>query len=271
MLIFDAHLHADVRSQEDFGRLARAGVRAAVTCAHDWSRISGPDSLFDHFYRLLHVESRRLADNGIVPFVALGIHPQGIPGAGVGDVLASLPSHLEHPQVVAVGEVGLHWATPAERWVLSRQLEIAALHGLPCVVHTPERNKEDITSALLDLIYDLRLDPTLVLIDHVNEKTFELVRNSGCWIGLTVQKGKLSVERAAALVARHGPERVVASSDLGSAPAEVAVLPRLHREMQRLSVPFRARQRVLFENARRFYKLGCSRFRYRAGATPPDQ
>jgi TatD DNase family protein len=89
------------------------------------------------------------AEEGVV--AALGIDPQqaGEPGAARIPELVEL---LEHPAVVAVGEIGLdyfHDRAPrdVQRALFDRQLEVASAVGLPVVIHT--RDADDDTAAAL--------------------------------------------------------------------------------------------------------------------------
>ena len=89
------------------------------------------------------------ADAGV--FAILGIHPHEAGGAEAGrlDELAVL---LRHERAVAVGETGLDnfrdYAPPDRQRVLfERQLDLAAEHGKPVVIHT--RAADDDTLAAL--------------------------------------------------------------------------------------------------------------------------
>ncbi len=89
------------------------------------------------------------AEEGVV--AALGIDPHQAGGAEAERIL-ELIDLLEHPAVVAVGEIGLdyfHDRAPREvqRSLFERQLEVASAAGLPVVIHT--RDADDDTAAAL--------------------------------------------------------------------------------------------------------------------------
>lgn len=81
----------------------------------------------------------RLADRHSFVFASAGVHPNDAPKADA-NTFADLERLLEHPKVVAMGEIGLdyHWGVPKEiqHPVLVRQLEIAARAQMPVIIHT---------------------------------------------------------------------------------------------------------------------------------------
>lgn len=82
----------------------------------------------------------RLAD--LHPFVlaSVGVHPNDTPKVEPDQTFKDLESALSHPNVVAIGEIGLdyHWGVPKEAQtpVFIRQLEIAAAARMPVIIHT---------------------------------------------------------------------------------------------------------------------------------------
>ncbi|MBI4317769.1 MAG: TatD family hydrolase [Chloroflexi bacterium] len=253
MRIFDAHIHVDTRGIGDLKTLALFGTEAVVTCAHDYMDFSCAASVLDHWNRIMTLDRKRLAANNIQAFIALGLHPGGIPRTGEEEVLGKLREKLGIEGVVAIGEIGLHRYTEDELRVFRRQLDLGKELNKPCIVHTPERQKAEVTRRVLDVITDVGIDKDLVLIDHVNEDTFEMVRSFGGWIGLSVQTGKLSDERAASLIAAHGADRVILNSDLASLSDDVLALPKAVFQMKRMSLPRREIERAVFDNAVAFF------------------
>src|SRR5205823_13597210 len=202
-MFVDLHLHADGIPDQDLATLAYFGVKAAVTCARDAGAGSAAD-LRRHWDELVRVQTARLRQAGIRPLVALALHPARIPWHGVDDLLHRLPHYFDDPKVVALGELGLQEGTDREEDVFARQLTIAARLRKPAIVHTPGRDKLQRTKQLLALLKASPLPPASVLIDHVSEETFSLVRGLGCWTGLTLQRGLFDAEAAAAVISKHG-------------------------------------------------------------------
>ncbi|GLV75840.1 hypothetical protein Shyhy02_38400 [Streptomyces hygroscopicus subsp. hygroscopicus] len=82
-----------------------------------------------------------------------------------------LPRYLAKDGVVGVGEIGFDSGSPEEEHAFAVQLELAAEHGLPALVHTPHRDKVTGTTRSLSLVDESRVDPSHVVIDHLNELT----------------------------------------------------------------------------------------------------
>lgn len=256
MPIFDSHIHADTRGWEDLHTLSLFGTRAVVTCAHDFFDFSGPQSVFDHYRRLLSFDCLRLRMNHIQPFVALGIHPEGIPREGVDEVLARLPEFLAQEPVVAVGEIGLQKGSDQEIEVLRRQLQIGKDLGKPCIVHTPRKSKAEVARLAMEVISQVGISLDLVVIDHVDSRIIESVRGFGSWMGLSVQPPKISEKEAAALVQGYGSHRVMLNSDLAGGMSDVLSLPKAIFEMKSLGLSPEDIRRVTYENALAFHRVG---------------
>jgi uncharacterized protein len=221
----DLHLHADGISTQDLATLAYFGLKAAVTCSRDVGQGSA-DSLRRHWDELVSKQADRLKMAGIRPMVALGLHPARIPWHGAEDLLHLLPRYFDDPKVVALGELGLHDGGPREDEILSRQLVLARQLRKPVIIHTPQKDKLVRTRRILNLVRESPLEPGEVLIDHVSAETFPLVRGVGCWTGLTLQPDGISPAAAAALVAKHGVERIVLTSDIGEGASDLLALPK---------------------------------------------
>lgn len=256
MPIFDAHIHADTRGWEDLRTLSLFGVTAVVTCSHDVFDFSVPQSVLDHYRRLLNFDSMRLRMNHIRPFVALGIHPEGIPHEGVDEVLARLPELLAQENVVAVGEMGLQKGTDQEIDVLRRQVEIARDLGKPCIVHTPQKNKAEVARLAMQVITQVGISKDLVEIDHVDSRIIEEALDFGSWIALSVQPFKISDKEAAELVHAHGGNRIMLNSDLAGGMSDVLSIPKAIFEMKSLGIGSDDIRKVTYDNAQEFYRVG---------------
>ena len=92
----------------------------------------------------------RLAEKYPFVYATAGVHPNDAEKVA-SHTFSCLSRLLEHPKVVALGEIGLdyHWGVPkhVQERVFLKQLEIAAQAGMPVIIHT--RNAWDDTIALL--------------------------------------------------------------------------------------------------------------------------
>src|SRR5438105_8877969 len=221
----DLHLHAEGVSDADLTTLAYFGLRAAVTCSNDAGALSAAD-VRRHWDGLVSLQAARLKAAGVRPLIALAVHPARIPWHGVDDLLHRLPRYFDDPRVVALGELGLHEGGEREEELLARQLELSLALRKPVIVHTPGQAKLPVTRRLLAVLRESRLPPAPVLVDHVTEETFLLVRACGHFAGLTLQPGLLEPDDAARLLSRNGAEGVVLTSDIGEGASDLLALPR---------------------------------------------
>ncbi|RCG26509.1 hydrolase TatD [Sphaerisporangium album] len=214
MRIFDPHIHMTSRTTDDYERMYAAGVRAIVEPAF-WlgQPRTSPGTFADYFDGLLGWEPYRAAQFGIVHHCTIALNPKESNDPRLRPVLDLLPRYLAKDRVVAVGEVGYDDVTPAEDEALARQLELAAEHGLPVLVHTPHRDKAAGTRRTLDVVRESGLPPERVLIDHLNEMTVGMVAESGCWMGFSVYPDtKMDEDRMVAILKDYGSDRMLVNS-----------------------------------------------------------
>jgi len=242
----DLHLHAEGLSDADLTTLAWFGLHAAVTCAHD-AGASTADELRRHWDELVTVQVRRLEGAGIRPWVALAVHPARIPWHGVDDLLHRLPRYFDDPRVAALGELGLHVGGEREEELLARQLELSIELRKPVILHTPAQSKPAVTRRLIAVLRESRVEPTRVLVDHVTNETFQLVRACGYFAGLTLQPGLLEPDEAAQLLSRNGAERVVLTSDIGEGASDLLALPRAADALRKAGLSEALARRALYE------------------------
>ncbi len=188
MRIFDPHIHMTSRTTDDYEAMAAAGIEALVEPAF-WlgQPRTSLGSFVDYFDALLGWERFRAGQFGIRHHCTMGLNPKEANDEPLArEVLDVLPRYLAKDRVVAVGEIGFDALTRAEERAFVEQLELAAAHDLPVLVHTPHRDKLVGTVRCLELVAASPVAPARVLIDHNNELTFERVLASGCWCGFTI-------------------------------------------------------------------------------------
>ncbi|SDR86608.1 hypothetical protein SAMN04489860_0251 [Paraoerskovia marina] len=214
MRIFDPHIHMTSRTTDDYEAMHAAGVRAVVEPAF-WlgQPRTSVGSFVDYFDALLGWERFRAAQFGIAHHATIALNPKEANDPRCLPVLDLLPRYLEKDGVVAVGEVGFDSMTDAEESVFVRQLELAGEHGLPVLVHTPHRDKAAGTRRTLDLVRDVGVPPEMVVVDHLNEVTVDIVDDAGCWAGFSVYPDtKMDEKRMVEILRRRGTDRVLVNS-----------------------------------------------------------
>ncbi|MFE7546924.1 TatD family hydrolase [Streptomyces gardneri] len=214
MRVFDPHIHMTSRTTDDYQAMHDAGVRALVEPSF-WlgQPRTSPASFLDYFDSLLGWEPFRAAQYGIAHHCALALNPKEANDPRCTPVLDALPRYLDKDGVVAVGEIGYDSLTPAEDTALAAQLQLAADHDLPALVHTPHRDKLTGLRRTIDVVRESALAPDRVLLDHLNETTVEEAADSGAWLGFSVYPDtKMDVDRMVTILRNHGTARVLVNS-----------------------------------------------------------
>lgn len=214
MRIFDPHIHMSSRTTDDYRRMAAAGVRAVVEPSF-WlgQPRTHPGSFTDYFDSLVGWEPFRASQFGIHHHATIALNPKEANDPRCRGVLDLLPRYLEKDGVVAVGEVGYDSMTAEEDEAFAAQLALAVAHDLPALVHTPHRDKARGTDRSLAVVAESGIAPGRVVIDHLNEVTVGLVRDTGCWLGFSIYpETKMSPPRMVAILREYGLERVLVNS-----------------------------------------------------------
>jgi hypothetical protein len=233
--------------------MAVAGVEAAITCAHDPLKMSTSAVVLDHIDRLMNNDVNRAADNGLKLFLALGIHPRSItPDFEV--ILNKLPLLLEREDVVAIGEIGLETASSSEKDVFKRQLQLAQELEIKVIVHTPRRNKRDVTQITSNIIHE-NINPSLVLVDHVDNSIIDFMINFEGMLGITVQPQKMSPKDAVNLLDEYGFEKFLLNSDMSSSPSNPLSVPKTVHQMKLAGFEDAEIEKVSTKNASNFYGI----------------
>ncbi|MET8080747.1 TatD family hydrolase [Streptomyces sp. NPDC005303] len=214
MRIFDPHIHMTSRTTDDYEAMHAAGVRAVVEPSF-WlgQPRTSPSSFLDYFDALLGWEPFRAAQHGIAHHCTLALNPKEANDPRCTPVLDALPRYLVKGGVVAVGEIGYDSMTPAEDTALAAQLQLAADHGMPALVHTPHRDKLAGLRRTVDVVHESSLPTERVLLDHLNETTVKEAKASGCWLGFSVYPDtKMDEDRMVAVLKEYGPEKILVNS-----------------------------------------------------------
>ncbi|WP_432122129.1 TatD family hydrolase [Streptomyces sp. S1] len=268
MRIFDPHVHMTSRTTDDYEAMYAAGVRALVEPSF-WlgQPRTSPASFLDYFDALLGWEPYRAAQYGIAHHCALALNPKEANDPRCAPVLDVLPRYLVKDSVVAVGEIGYDSMTPAEDTALAAQLQLAADHGLPALVHTPHRDKLAGLRRTVDVVRESALPPERVLLDHLNETTVREAAESGCWLGFSVYPDtKMDEDRTVAVLKDHGTERVLVNSAADWGKSDPLKTRRVGEAMLAAGFDEDDVDRVLWRNPVAFYGLSG---RLRLDVPPP--
>lgn len=214
MRIFDPHIHMSSRTTDDYAAMHAAGVRALVEPAF-WlgQPRTNVGSFTDYFDALVGWEPFRASQYGIAHHCTIALNPKEANDPRCAPVLDLLPRYLEKDGVVAVGEIGYDSMTAEEDKAFAAQLALAIDHDLPAMVHTPHRDKAAGTERSIAVVRESGIAPDRVVLDHLNEMTVAMVKDSGCWMGFSIYPDtKMDEERMVAILKEYGTERVLVNS-----------------------------------------------------------
>ena len=271
MRIFDPHIHMTSRTTHDYEAMSLAGIEAIVEPAF-WlgQPRSSLGSFVDYFDGLIGWERFRAGQFGIRHHCAMGLNPKEANDEPLArEVLGVLPRYLAKDRVVAVGEIGFDAMTGAEERAFVAQLELAAEHDLPALVHTPHRDKLPGTVRSLELVAASPVAPERVLIDHNNELTFERVLASGCWCGFTIYPDtKMDEHRLVRILEAEGLERMIVNSAADWGRSDPLKVPKTAAALRTAGFPEREIERLVWHNPVAFFGQSA---RLELGEIVPDR
>ncbi len=256
MRMFDPHIHMTSRTTDDYERMAAAGIVAVLEPAFWLGQPRTSAATFsDYFASLVGWERFRARQFGIAHFCTIALNPKEANDDRLaGEVLAMVPRWLEKDGVVGVGEIGYDDMTEAEDKAFAAHLEMARARGMPALVHTPHRDKKRGTERSLALVREVGIDESLVLIDHNNEETLPLVRETGCWAGHSIYPDtKMTEERMVALLEKFGTERMIVNSAADWGKSDPLKVPRTAEAMKRAGFTEQAIETVVWHNPVAFF------------------
>jgi hypothetical protein len=257
MRYIEPHAHMVSRVTDDYAAMATAGCRAVCEPAF-WAGFdrSSAQGFYDYFCQLTEYEPRRAALFGLPHFSWLCLNPKEAENLALAEeVLALIPSFLERPNVLGIGEIGLNKNSRAEIAVLEKHVELAVRHGQMMLIHTPHlEDKWKGTRLIVDLLKGHGgVDPSRVIIDHVEEHTVEAVLDAGFWAGITLYpQSKCTPARAIDMVEIYGGQRIWLNCACDWGQSDPLAVPKTAIEMKRRGHRADAIDRLIYQNPRRF-------------------
>ncbi|MDA7950270.1 MAG: TatD family hydrolase [Pirellulaceae bacterium] len=255
---FDPHIHMVSRTTDDYATLARMGCVAMSEPAF-WAGFDrgSADSFRDYFRQLTETEPQRAAQYGIQHFTWLCINAKEAENVELSrEVIAMIPEFLEKSNVLGIGEIGLNKNTKNEAIIFLEHLELAIEHNQLILIHTPHlEDKYQGTKMILDMLCDdKRIEPSHVLIDHVEEHTIGPVLEKGFWAGMTLYPiSKCTPSRAVDMIERYGTDRLMPNSAGDWGPSKPTAIPDLIFEMRKRGHSEATIRKVVYENPIDFF------------------
>lgn len=300
----DVHNHAHTLSWEDRERYALAGCRSMIMVAsgYHWTPYK-PVRASDVRFLWDDAINRRLAierDHFVEANLGLGIHT-GVRIENPDDLLEAMDDYCALEEVVAVGETGVTPSQHVERWdreeqlaVVGAQMELAAAHDLPVILHTPnrsgdsrrsyrsgvgvpgyEKNTELGTDPVIDAdnpaleavkldveaAADAGLPEERVVASHADPNNISyLMDETECYASFTIGHSWLTGVTAADVadaIDAYGPDRIMVDTDCANVlRTDVFSLKRAIFELYRLGIDVDAIRTVVLDNPRSVFDIG---------------
>ncbi len=256
MKIFEPHIHLIARTTDDYERLALCGVRAVVEPSF-WlgQPRTSIGTYVDYWASIAGYENQRAAMFMIDQYHTISVNPREANDEGLAtEALSAMLPFLDGERCVAIGEIGYDDITKAEERIMVSQIETAVERDMPLLIHSPHREKRRGTIRNLEILRDMNVNPDQVLYDHNTEETMDLVREYGCWAGMTIYPlTKLSPERAANLLETYGHERCMINSSADWGISDPLMVPKTILELRRRGWDDTRIEELVWNNPRDFY------------------
>ena len=256
MKIFEPHIHMFSRTTDDYEQMALAGVRGICEPAF-WlgQPRTSVGSFKDYFDTLLGWERFRASQFGIKHFCTMGLNPKEANDDRINQgVFELLEDYVSREGVIAVGEIGYDDMTKTEEKYFMAQIELAIKHDLPILIHTPHRDKLDGVIRTLDVVKESGIKPERVLVDHNNELTIPLVRDTGHVAGFSIYPNtKMTPERMVEIFRRFGTERMIINSAADWGISDVLMVPKTVQVMRKAGMDDSEIEKVVWHNPINFF------------------
>lgn len=251
-MFIDPHAHMISRTTDDYEAMARAGVVAVIEPAF-WigQARTNAGSYADYLSHILGFERFRAGQFGIRHYCCIGLNSKEANNEALAEaVMEILPGFATKEGVVAIGEIGYDEQTDMEDKYFRAQLDLARDIDLPVMIHTPHRDKKRGASRSMDVILEHKLDPSRVVIDHVNEETIKEVKERGFWAAFSIYPhSKMTAERMAEIVRNYGAERLIVDSACDWGVSDPLAVPKTAALLAERGIPADQIQMVTYKNA----------------------
>ena len=260
MHFIEPHAHMVTRTTDDYLTLATAGCVAVCEPAF-WAGFdrSSPQGFYDYFMQLTDYEPKRAAQFGIKHYSWLCINPKEAEDAVFArEVMSLIPQFLQKESVLGIGEIGLNRNTKNEIAIFEEHLDLAVRFNQKVLIHTPHlEDKLKGTKIILSLLKNRpELDPSRVIVDHVEEHTAGLVLDAGYWAGMTLYPvTKCTSDRAIDMIEIYGTERIWLNSACDWGCSDPLSIPKTALQMKRRGHVHEVREKILWHNPKSFLGL----------------
>lgn len=256
MRIFEPHIHCFSRTTDDYERMALAGIEGVLEPAFWLGQPRTHVATFKDYYdTLLGWERFRASQFGIRHYCTMALNPKEANDDRLSaEVVALVREYAKKEGVVGIGEIGYDDMTAKEEKVFQDQLQIAKDFDLPVLIHTPHRDKKRGTIRTLEVVREMGINEELVLVDHNNEETIPLVKETGCWAGFSIYPNtKMSPDRMVEIFRRWGSEKMLINSAADWGVSDPLLVPKTVLTMRKAGIEEEEIQTVVWNNPINFF------------------
>lgn len=257
MKYIEPHGHMVSRTTDDYIRMAQSGCQVVCEPAF-WAGFdrSSSSGFYDYFRQITEYEPARASKFGIKHYTWLCINPKESEDLSLArDVISIIPEFLKKPNVLGIGEIGLNKNSKNELTILEEHIQLAADYDQLILVHTPHlEDKLKGTKLILSALKNhSKIDPSKVIIDHVEEHTIELVLDEGFWAGMTLYpESKCTPSRAVDMLENFGAENLWINSACDWGVSNPLSIPNAILEMKRREHTEDFIEKVVWDNPSKF-------------------
>jgi hypothetical protein len=259
MQIIESSLFSSQRTIQNLQELASLQV---TTIVEPTTYMGTPrrfaETYLDDFERMITAEAARCAQVGIEHLTLVGV-----PAADAVNIEAAhqgldyLGRYLGRPGVVGIGEVGFERMTTEEESLFRRQARMAKATGLPIVVQAPiNENHTNAVRASLRILAEEGVEHKRVLVKGVTENTFDMVKEFGAWIGLTIHPALLNNDRLVRMIGHYGIDGIMIQSDAGRGYGDHLSAPRAAQRLLNEGLSQHDLEKLFFHNPKWFFSQG---------------
>ena len=257
MFIIQPHYHAIARTAQDYERMAQSGVLCVAEPAF-WAGFDRkyPETFIDYFRQITEFEPTRAAQYGITHYAWVAVNPKEAENPELSRiVLEHMPEFFKKPNVLGVGETGLHLSSKNECDIFEEQVQLAVDYDQLLLIHTPHlHDKLYGTKKILEILAGFKkLNPDKVWIDHVEEHTIRPIREKGYWTGFTLYPiTKCTATRACDMLEVYGWDRMLINSSADWGPSDLFTLQEAVLEFRRRGHSVQEATEIFFNNPCRY-------------------
>ncbi|MEG5054999.1 MULTISPECIES: TatD family hydrolase [unclassified Microcoleus] len=256
MMWIDPHIHMTSRTTYDYLVMQQYGVVAAIEPSFWVGQPRTSSGTFkDYFNSLIGWERFRAGQFGIRHYCTISLNPKEANNEALAEqVMELLPLYLCKEGVVAIGEIGYDAMTAAEDKYFRQQLELAKELDMLVLIHTPHRNKKEGTTRSMDVCLEHGLDPSRVIVDHVNEETVRETLDRGFWAAFSIYpQTKMGNARMVEIVRQYGCDRIIVDSAADWGISDPLAVPKTAQLMLERGIPEASVRAVCYDNALKAY------------------